>query len=264
MTKERIRRIRKIIRTVWATLGTLALVGMFLTFRARGFDEAILRSDARVTVTETGERLTFVPQKRPRPVALLFFPGGMVEPAAYAPMARAVAEDGYPVFIVKLPFRAAPLEAHQAAVIDRARRLIEEHPRVDRWIVGGHSRGGAIAARFARDHHRLIDGLLLVGTSHPRRFDLSGLKLDVTKVYASNDGLASEEEVKQYAKYLPAGTHWARIEGGNHCQFGWYGFQLGDRKAAISRAEQQRELVNATLAALARVGDTGGDAAAVR
>jgi pimeloyl-ACP methyl ester carboxylesterase len=168
-------------------------------------------------------------------------------------MARAVAEEGYPVHLIKLPFRAAPLERHQGAVFARVQGLIESSPAINRWIVGGHSRGGALAARFARDHTERIDGLLLVGTSHPRRFDLSHLKLDVTKVYATSDGLAREAEVKEYAQNLPARTHWVRIEGGNHAQFGWYGSQLGDQKATISRSEQQRKLVAAILAALRRV-----------
>jgi hypothetical protein len=34
-----------------------------------------------------------------------------------------------------------------------------------------------------------------------------------------------------------------RIEGGNHSQFGWYGFQPGDRWASISREEQQAVVV---------------------
>jgi len=37
-----------------------------------------------------------------------------------------------------------------------------------------------------------------------------------------------------------------RIEGGNHAQFGWYGFQLGDQAATIARVEQQ-QIILATL-----------------
>jgi pimeloyl-ACP methyl ester carboxylesterase len=251
--RERFRRIHRTVRTLWVTLGILTLAALFLSVRATGFDAAILRSDERVRVNESRHVLSFTPTGPMQPAALLFFPGGLVEPTAYAPMARAVAEEGYPVHLVKLPFRAAPLEAHQKAVFARIRSLIAGSPAINRWIVGGHSRGGALAARFARDNADRIDGLLLVGTSHPRRFDLSHLKLDVTKVYATNDGLASEAEVKEYARNLPEGTHWVRIEGGNHAQFGWYGFQLGDQKATISRSEQQRKLVDATLAALQRV-----------
>jgi hypothetical protein len=44
-----------------------------------------------------------------------------------------------------------------------------------------------------------------------------------------------------------------RIDGGNHSQFGSYGFQPGDWPATISRAEQQRLTREATLEMLRSV-----------
>jgi hypothetical protein len=44
-----------------------------------------------------------------------------------------------------------------------------------------------------------------------------------------------------------------RIDGGNHSQFGSYGFQPGDWPATISRAEQQRLTLEATLEMLRAV-----------
>jgi len=76
--------------------------------------------------------------------------------------------------------------------------------------------------------------------------------MDVTKVCASNDGLASRAEVRANAKKLPARTRWVEIEGGNHSQFGYYGFQLGDHAATISRADQQAATRRALLDALGR------------
>ena len=97
-----------------------------------------------------------------------------------------------------------------------------------------------------------FDGLILIGTSHPKEeaFDLSNTSLSVTKIYASNDGLASVEEVKVNATYLPDDTNWVLIEGGNHGQFGYYGAQLGDNSATISREQQQKLTVEAVLTAL--------------
>jgi pimeloyl-ACP methyl ester carboxylesterase len=118
--------------------------------------------------------------------------------------------------------------------------------------VGGHSRGAAIASRFAYLYGDQFDGLILIGTSHPKEkaFDLSDTTLAVTKIYASNDGLASVEEVKANAIYLPDDTNWVLIDGGNHAQFGYYGAQLGDNAATISREQQQELTVEAVLAAL--------------
>ncbi len=46
---------------------------------------------------------------------------------------------------------------------------------------------------------------------------------------------------------LPADTTWVVIEGGNHAQFGDYGIQPGDNVATISAAEQQTQIVDATV-----------------
>jgi Alpha/beta hydrolase family len=36
------------------------------------------------------------------------------------------------------------------------------------------------------------------------------------------------------------------IQGGNHSQFGDYGLQPGDNEATITRADQQKQVVDAT------------------
>ena len=58
------------------------------------------------------------------------------------------------------------------------------------------------------------------------------------------------EEVEANAMYLPANTTWVLIEGGNHSQFGYYGSQLGDNTANISREGQQKLTIEAILATL--------------
>ena len=42
-------------------------------------------------------------------------------------------------------------------------------------------------------------------------------------------------------------TVWKEIKGGNHSQFGYYGFQRGDNKAEITREKQQQEILAAIL-----------------
>jgi hypothetical protein len=74
----------------------------------------------------------------------------------------------------------------------------------------------------------------------------------VTKIYASEDGLASVAEVEANAYLLPSDTEWVLIEGGNHAQFGYYGWQFGDSRAQISREKQQALTLSAVLVALER------------
>lgn len=232
-----------------AVFWTAVLSWMFWSMQARGVDDEVLVSSPGVEVVSATDRTVFRPVSGARPAALVFYPGALVEPAAYAPMARDLAEAGHEVVVLELPWRLAPTQAHRDSLFERTRAVLAAQPD-RRWIVGGHSRGGALAARFAWRHPEAADGLLLVGTSHPREDDLSGLRIPVTKVYASEDGLASVAEVEGFAHLLPASTRWVEIAGGNHRQFGWYGYQIGDGTATISRVEQQRQLVRAALQAL--------------
>lgn len=245
-------RFRKIIRTLWIGFGILFFLWMVSSMRAQGFDKSILESDSNVTVEETSRLMTFRPNLNPQTTGLIFFPGGLVQPEAYAPMSRTIAEQGYPVFFVKLPFGSAPLQSQETDVMNQALSFMGNETSVQYWVVGGHSRGAAIASRFAYSFGDSFDSLVLIGTLHPKEaaFDLSDTSLSVTKIYASNDGLASVEEVKANAIYLPDDTNWVLIEGGNHGQFGYYGTQLGDNPASISRERQQELTVNAILDAL--------------
>ena len=245
-------RIRKIIRTIWISFGTLFLIWMANSFRAQGFDQSILKSDSTITIEETSRYISFRPNEEQRATGLIFFPGGMVQPEAYAPLATAVARQGHTVFIVKLPFGSAPLESQQNSVMQQSLEIMQADASIPFWVVGGHSRGAAIASRFALSHSDSFDGLLLIGTSHPKEaaFDLSNSTLAVTKIYASNDGLASPEEVETNTIYLPEDTTWVRIDGGNHSQFAYVGKLLRDNAATISRERQQELMVNAILESL--------------
>lgn len=244
------RRFRLALVAFWSCV--LAWLGW--NMQAHGVAPAVLQSDAAVTVSRQPAGRVFSPAVDTARAGLLFYPGALVEPDAYAPLARDVAAAGFEVVVLELPFRLAPLERHRAELFERTRALIESDPRGRRWVIGGHSKGGALAALFARDHAADVAGLLLVGTSHPRRDDLSGLALDVTKVYGSEDGLASEEEVHQFAPNLPGSTHWVRVDGGNHAQFGWYGWQLGDGRARLPREAQHAATTRAVVEQLGRVG----------
>lgn len=245
-------RIRKIIRTTWISFGILFLLWMANSFRAQGFDKSILESDSNITIEETSYYICFQPNDEKRATGFIFFPGGMVQPEAYAPLARTIAEQGHTVFIVKLPFGSAPLESQQTSVMEQALEIMQKNDSIQYWLVGGHSRGAAIASRFALLHGSSFDGLILIGTSHPKEqaFDLSNATLAVTKIYATNDGLASQEEVEANAIYLPESTNWVLIDGGNHSQFAYVGNLLGDNTATISREQQQELTAKAILEAL--------------
>lgn len=228
-----------------------AMTWLALSMRTRGVDEGLLQSSARVTVLDTPGTLAFVPVSAAQRAGLVFYCGAGVAAAAYAPLLRPLADAGHPVFIVKLPYRFAPLASHKSAAIARARDVIAQHRDIPRWVVAGHSLGGALAARMVRDGAPGVFAMVLIGTTHPKDDDLSRLTLAVTKIYGTNDGVAPETKVLANARLLPPGTRWVAIEGGNHSQFGHYGHQLFDGTATIDRDAQQAATRSALLEVLA-------------
>ena len=127
-----------------------------------------------------------------------------------------------------------------------------EHGGVRRWVLAGHSLGGALAARLAFEAPGAPAALVLIGTTHPKQQDLSALRIPVTKVFASNDGVARAADVLRNKALLPADTRWIEIKGGNHSQFGHYGHQLLDGDAGVSREAQQAVVTRTLLSALSR------------
>jgi hypothetical protein len=208
---------------------------------------AALESDAAVQVT-TDPWYTFQPTGESRSAGLIFYPGGRVDPRSYAPPARALAEQGYPVVIVPMPLNLAVFGAGKAADV------IAAFPEVERWAIAGHSLGGSMAVSFINDNSEAIDGLALWASYPAGGDDLSGRsELAVTSIYGTADGVATVEEVLGGQPLLPAATVWTPIEGGNHAQFGWYGPQSDADIATISREEQQAQIIAATLALLEQI-----------
>jgi hypothetical protein len=97
-----------------------------------------------------------------------------------------------------------------------------------------------------------VAGLVLIGTSHPRDFSLAHLQIPVTQIYGTRDTIADVDKVVAARRNLPPSITIVEIDGGNHSQFGSYGFQPGDWPASIPRREQQQRTVDAIVATLAR------------
>jgi pimeloyl-ACP methyl ester carboxylesterase len=234
---------RKLLRRIWIAFGCMVLIALAWSYRVSGVGEEWLSSGNGVVV-QRGLVVAFTPARVVRRVGLIFYPGGMVDPDAYAPMAHRLAREGFPVRIVPLPFRSAMLESQRASLFHRTEEILESHGDI-RWILAGHSRGGALAAQFVHERGPAAAALVLIATTHPRERDLSSLPIPAIKIYGTNDGIAAYAEMRKNAGLLPPGTEWIAINGGNHAQFGYYGFQLGDGRATISREEQQKMLLRA-------------------
>ena len=206
---------------------------------------AALASTPAATYFEESTGLTFTPVGTPPTTGLILYPGAKVPAAAYAPGARAIAEEGYLVVVVPMPLNFAIFN------VGAADSVIAAHPEIKHWAIGGHSLGGAMAAQYAADHPAAVDGLAFCGAYSAS--DLSASGLAVSSVYGSLDAAAPKIEDPATQALLPATTVYDVIQGGNHEQCGWYTGQPNDPPATVTRAEQQVRMVAAWLAMLAKV-----------
>jgi pimeloyl-ACP methyl ester carboxylesterase len=256
------RQLWRHIRRVWITLG-LSVTAIFVSwslvaYRALAGARDATRSDATVAVRHDDGIWSFLPsqQRESTTPALVFFPGALVDPVAYAPLLRAVAGAGFPAYMINLPRRGAFGGADDPELLRHLDRLLGLPSTPQRWVVAGHSRGAVVASQLASEHRTGFTALILIGTSHPRDVNLNNLRVSVTKIVGTRDGLASPAEVEANRALLPAATRWVWIEGGNHSQFGWYGFQPGDRRATIAAPIQRATMIRAVLDAMTHAGTT--------
>lgn len=243
----------KIIKWTAVVLGALLLLGMigFVVWASNPVmpmteAQAAMQSGEKVTV-QSEPWMIFQPAEMTPTSGLIFYPGGRVDPRAYAPAARKIAEQGYLVVIVPMPLNLAVFGA------GKAEDVVASFPEIENWVIAGHSVGGSMAARFAAKNPEKIDGLALWAAYPAGSDNLSDLDMEAVSIYGTQDGLAASSEIKAGRPLLPQNTQWVAIEGGNHAQFGWYGPQGGDNEASISRADQQDQIVQATLELLATI-----------
>jgi len=172
---------------------------------------------------------------------LVLYPGGRVDYQAYAPYAKAIAEAGFTVVIVPMPLNFAFLG------VNRAADVIAAFPDIETWVVGGHSLGGSMAAEFTKSNPSLVDGLVLWASYPSDNTDFSATDLPVLSIFASNDQITSLQEIRASRNRLPGDSQYIQITGGNHAGFGWYGDQNGDGNLEIPKADQQNQVVTATV-----------------
>ncbi len=198
---------------------------------------------------ETDPWLVFRPAGEEPALGLILYPGGRVDPRAYAPLAAAIAEEGFLVVITPMPLNLAVFDLSAADDVIRA------FPEIQSWAVGGHSLGGAMAARYLRMNPTRAQALVLWAAYPAQSDSLRNERISAVSIYGTRDGLAGPADIEAARPLLPADTRYIPIEGGNHAQFAWYGEQPGDLQATIPPLDQQDQIVTATVDLLNAIGE---------
>ncbi len=170
---------------------------------------------------------------------IVFYPGGKVEETAYAPLLLELAEQGYEVYLIKMPAKLAILG------MNAAEDVFEDAPHIEEWTMMGHSLGGAMAASFSASHDEEVEALVLLAAYSTK--DLKELDIDVYSFYGSEDKVLNMEKYEEYRVNLPENVVEEVIEGGNHANYAHYGAQDGDGEASITREEQQECVLDVFL-----------------
>jgi hypothetical protein len=206
---------------VWSSTGT---------YPARMVALSALESTERVTITQDNW-IVFEPVEE-TDTGLIFYPGGLVEPTAYAPILHQVAEEGVLVIITPMPLNLAILNPGAANAV------IDVYPQISTWILAGHSLGGASAAIFAENNPNRIDAIALWDSYPADSADLSDNDISVISIYGTTNNVPNTKNFNDKKHLLPEDTIFIPIEGANHAQFGDYGPQKGDVVASLSLSEQ--------------------------
>lgn len=225
--------ITKIFKTVWFSLVAVFMIWNWATFQSRNLPEGTFLNNDKISVNENTDKITFTSGNADTLIEVIFFQGGLTDPKAYAPLCRKLAENGFTCHLIKMSWRLPQYDYRKVSTLFDLKSK--------RYVIGGHSQGGKMAAQFVYENPHLMKGLFLMGTSHPRDIDLSKRNIPCIKLYAENDGLASIEEVMENKSKLPQDAAFVLIKGGNHSQFGYLGKLLMDNSASISIEEQQQQ-----------------------
>jgi len=229
-------RKRNIFRLIWFSFVTIFFIWQCTTYQSRDLPEKTFDDNDIVTVNKSDDKITFVSRNTIQKNEIIFLQGGLTDPKAYAPLCRQLAENGFTCHLIKMDYRMPQWDYSKINEMFDLKN--------GNFIIGGHSQGAKIASQFVYENPNLMNGPFLLGTSHPRDFDLSDRTLPTIKLYAEFDGLASVPEVMENRAKLPKNTDLIEVVGGNHSQFGYLGKLLTDENPEISLTEQQNFTLN--------------------
>lgn len=239
------KKLRKlaVIGLVICLAGASVLVGWATLSAQEATEPAITVLDENNIQLEDG--MLVFPSNIPTDRGLIYYPGGLVDPEAYAVTAQGIADEGYLVVVPKMPLNLAFMG------INRADKVQSKYPEIESWVIGGHSLGGAMAAQYAKNNVNHVDGLIMFASYPANSDDFVDFLVPILAIIASNDPGALKQ--RTFYEAVTESSTLIVIEGGNHRNYADYSFQRNDGVASIPAAEQQNQIITAVVQFLDRV-----------
>ncbi|QFJ54968.1 alpha/beta hydrolase [Pseudobutyrivibrio xylanivorans] len=184
-----------------------------------------------VTVEDKRDTIVFTPENVE--AGFIFYPGGMVEPEAYAPLMEQLAENGVECIVIKMPHYLAFFDANGA------RGIQQKYPEIDKWYIGGHSLGGAMASMYGNLHAKEYEGVIFLAAYATN--DMTDKDIKALLIRGDQDGVLNMDRYNESFANLPKETKEVVIKGGCHAYFGDYGPQFNDGTPNITVEEQTQQ-----------------------
>lgn len=166
---------------------------------------------------------------------IIFYPGAKVEYTSYLPLFTNLASKGIDCYLVEMPFNLAFFGINSADDIIK-------NSSYDHYFMAGHSLGGAMASSYVNSTHNNISGLIYLSSHSPKE-----IHVPVLSIRGTNDGVINLTSYDNAKSLMKSNFTEVIINGGNHAQFGYYGFQSGDNQANITPESQQNQSAEAII-----------------
>ncbi|CAM9285864.1 unnamed protein product [Ectocarpus sp. 4 AP-2014] len=170
-----------------------------------------------VAVMDTGSYLEFLPPPEAQAcgegdttsgnnhrVGVVIFPGALVPPSAYAPLARTMARKGYPSYILRFEFNLATkgweatseIVSRSAAAADGeggAASCSAVGSRPTKWVLAGHSMGTVGIEMFYAENPESVDGVVYMGSGNMIGDAMKGSEVPAMVLRGSRDPFVPAE-----------------------------------------------------------------------